>query len=85
MREIGDEYYYTTQEVAYYINRTYQTVYLWDRRSRELELDGKQRLIPKPMYWGEGRKSNFGLKNNWRKLWNFKNSIVMEIYLPLYS
>lgn len=60
MKRIGDKLYYGKKDVATIVDKSTQTIHLWTRWSDELEAEGKERLIPKPVrfdndyrYWTE--------------------------------
>lgn len=55
MKEIDNVLYYTTTDVAKAIGKSQQTIWLWDKYSKELEAQNRPRLIPKPLVIGRKR------------------------------
>lgn len=48
MKKIDNIMYYTTGDISQEIKQSQQTIWLWDKYSKELEAVNKPRLIPAP-------------------------------------
>jgi hypothetical protein len=55
MNKQMSEKLYTPQSVADIIGKSKQTIILWDKYSDQLERDGRERLIPRPLWINNGR------------------------------
>lgn len=74
MKIINGERHYNTREVGLCVGRTYLTIHMWDKMSRDLEFFGMDRIIPKPLNLGK-QKTRYWAESDIKKIGDFAKNI----------